>query len=111
MGAVLGLMLCILIIGGKMCSEGIKNVRQWNYTSNYNTKHNYNPSRQSQVEIDVIANPQKYEEKLGHSIDRTQPNYYKKAAAEVLAKEGVSYDNGSRYQDSEYMRKAHGVKK
>ena len=107
MGALLGLLLCLFLLGIKACSEGAKTVYRWNYDS----RHNYNPSRQSQVEIDVIANPQKYEEKLGHSIDRTQPNYYKKAAAEVLAKEGVSYDNGSRYQDSEYMRKAHGVKK
>lgn len=107
MGSLLGLMLCIFLLIIKGCGEGAKDV----YRRNYDSRHNYNHYRQSQVETDIICNPKKYEEKLGHPIDRTKPVYYKKAAAEVLAREGISYDNGSRYQDPEYMRRAHGVRK
>lgn len=107
MSALLGLMLCVVILVVKLCGDGARTAYRWNYDSS----HNYNHCRQSQVETDIIVNPQKYEEKLGHPIDRTKPVYYKKAAAEVLAKEGINYDNGSRYQDPEYMRKAHGVRK
>lgn len=107
MGALLGLMLCLFLLGIRACSEGAKDAYRWKY----NRSHNYNHYRQNQVEFDIIADPPKYEAKLGHPIDRRDPLYYKKATAEVLAREGISYDNGSRYQDPEYMRKAHGVRK
>lgn len=108
MMSLLGLMAIGLYFLIRICVEAGQTAAQNRNFRHYNAEHNYNSNRQTQVEIDAIANPNKYAEMLGHPIDRTDALYYKKVAAEVLAREGYAYNkdpyNAQQYKASQTPR-------